>query len=335
MEVLSAIIHRVDKQSASTEVHLHLAEADLAIDETVTRVATEVRGLYKRGVVYGVFQPDEETYRFQPLLRECMDQDWADFLPFTQQAMRLLKARMEEKPASAGGYVMFIRYVEQDTDYIFVLMMNDKVGAAVTDRLTLKDSIHLDLGKLYVAARVNLSRWRLDQRENEPGQHKYVSFIRGRRIVSDYFTAFIGCSEITKPAKATGLVIDILHNYAREKNLSAEEKDRHRRIADDYLRACLEEEREASLEQLSVQLNEEAPEDFLEFATAEEYGMGAFFPVDRSTLARLRGVRYDSQQLKIRMSEAYVRGHVTVGDNGSITLNQAPEELMEEVLALL
>lgn len=335
MEVKGAIIHRIDKRSATTEANLHLAEAELVIDETVTRVAEELRGLYKSGVVYGIFQDNEEVYRFQPFLRSCMDQDWEDFLSFTHQSMHLLKARMEEKPASAGAYVMFIRYAEQDNSYLFILMLNDKVGASVADDLTLKKAIHLDLTKLYVAARINLSRWRAEQQEDEYGQHKYISFIRGRREVSDYFTAFIGCTEVTKPAKATNSVIDILFDYSREKEFTTAEKDRYRAVADDYLRGCLTEEREASLERLSMLLNEDAPEDFLEFATSEEYGMAAYFPVDRSRLARLQGVRYDSKALKIRMTDSYVRQHVTVDDNGNITLSQVPDELVGEIKALL
>ena len=334
MEVIAAVLHRIDKRAGDTIVHLDSATSELAVDDTVRRVATQVRGLYKRGVVYGAFEPDEENYRFQPYLRDYVACDEGSFFDFSVKSVERLRAEMVKTPASAGGYIMFVRYTEQGDDYLFVLMLNNKIGASVGDDLTLEKSIHLDLDKLYVAARINITRWEIDSASDEPGKHKYVSFIRGRREVSGYFTNFIGCTEVVRSVEATDLAIKIINDYSRDNSLSTEKKEQNRQIAHDYFKKCFEEKREASIERLSLLLDENEPDKFLEYASNEEYGISGYFEVDKSRLARLRGVIYNSTALKIRMTENFVRNHVDVDENGSITLKQIPDELLREVQAL-
>ncbi len=333
MEVQNAILHKVVKRANTTTSRLEEADDELEIDATLTNVSTQIRSLYKKGVVYGVFEEDENVYVFKSLLKQCIDNGWSNFIEFSKSSLAVLQARMNEKQASVGSYVMFIHYRENSADYLFVVMMNDEEGAYVTEQLTLKKSIHLELSKLHMAARINIDKWLSAGEDDETGM-KYVSFVRGRRDVSDYFISFVGCTSITRPKEATRQIINILDDFADENNLTPEQVTSNREIADDYLSRCLNEEKEASIETLSLLLDEDNPEAFSDFIDSEGYQMNAYFHVDRPALARLRGVKYESSKLNVRMSHDYVKTHVSLVNN-SITIKDAPEKLMEDIKRLL
>lgn len=235
--------------------------------------------------------------------------------------------------SSAGGYVLFIRYKEICHEYLFVLMLNDRLGASVTKKLLVEDSLHLDMSKLYVAGRINITHWK--DEIAKPVGHKYVSFIRGRRSISDYFIDFIGCTNITKPKEATNKIIDILNDYIRENEYEGDDKSRCHKIAGNYLKECVSENnREASLETLSLRLDEENPGQFFEFASNEKNQMDSLFKVDNPTLGRLFGVKFKQGGLAITMSEEYVKEHVTIKD-GIMTVKDVPQKLQDEISALI
>lgn len=332
MELLNAAIHQVIKQSGSTDVMSHEAQAELEPNAMLDRVVIEARQLYKGRAAYGVFQADRELYPFQTKLGECAANGWRDFLGFTVRSLDFLMDRMRQKSAAAGGYVLSIRYRETDEEFLFVLMLNDKVGVSVTDELRLKEAIHLDLNKLYVAARVNLTRWQ--EEKSKPVGHKYLSFIRGRREMSDYFIDFIGGDDVIQPKDATLKVISILHDYIQTKDYQNEKKDHCRSIAADYLNGCASTGRDASIEALSNLLNAEEPNDFFDFAAADQYEMSAFFPVDKRTVGRLTGVIFNGGGLSLRMSESYVKDHVRISGD-QVIISGAPADLQQEIKALL
>lgn len=71
----------------------------------------------------------------------------------------------------------------------------------------------IDLDKLHMAARVNLSDWRA----NDPLKTRYISFRVGKSSggVTDYFSDFIGCQEYTVAKEDTADLIDITIEFAK------------------------------------------------------------------------------------------------------------------------
>lgn len=332
MNVNFAVLHKVDKKSGKTDIKVTLAKKLLPVNDTVKRVVDDVRKLYTGSAVYGVFQDNENEYRFQKILNENNETNFQDFHAFSSDAMKILEHRMKLTSASAGGYVLFVLYEEAGVAFLFVLMLNDTVGAHVKGDLTLEDTMHLDMSKLYVAGRVNISKWQACMKEGDT-EKKYVSFIRRRRDIANYFVDFIGCTEVVQAKDSTIKFIGVFQSYIESIKLKSEEKEQKRSVVSMYLEECHKENKEASLEQISTLLDEENPESFTEYASNEKHEIGALFPVHKPSLVRLRGVVFKGDGLNIRMSQKYVRNHVHITDKG-IEIRNAPDELIKEIQSL-
>ena len=330
MNVENAVIHQINKKPGESPT-VSLAEKELVIDVTMSDVAGQVRDLYRGSGVYGIFREDADNYPFQTLLSQVEKHEWSGFFNFTKKATAILVKEMSSQAASAGGYILFMRYIESGSTYLFVIMLNDKIGASVTKNLELKKSIHLDLNKLYVAARINIDLWKEEGKDGTG--HNYASFIRGRRTLSTYFIDFIGCTEITKPAEITNLAIDILHDYITKNKFDKLKKDAYRERADSYLRECISASKEASVETLSLRLDEVNPTNFSDFASNDEYQMSNLFVVDKPSLRRLGGIKFTQAGLSISASTGYIRSHITT-NNGRVIIDKAPKELIQEIKAL-
>ncbi|HEX7046649.1 MAG TPA: nucleoid-associated protein [Gammaproteobacteria bacterium] len=331
MEVKAAVIHQIAKEAASTDIAVTLAPGLLPLNDTVARVGGEVRKIYGGSAVYGLFRENSDVYWFQKILEKCVQAEWQDFMGFSTKAMEHLEDRMRQKQASAGGYVLFLRYSEADQDFLFVLMLNDKVGASVTSDLKLKDTLHLDLSKLYVAARINVTKWL--QVKNDGEEHKYVSFVRGKREVSEYFVDFIGCTALTKPKESTEKIINIVNDFIRENGWKGEQKHKARETVAEYLLECAKNKKEASVAAIATRLFEDDPEIFQHFAAQETYAMNAYFHVEKASLSRLIGVNFQEGKFSIRMSAQYVRDNVALKD-GSLVIRNIPETLKNEIEAI-
>lgn len=334
MHVHHAVIHKIEKDAGQHNIVVTNANQLLAIDETVTRVTTELRDLYRHSNVYGVFQENPDEYRFQVILDNCEQGDYNQFLDFTVNAIEILQHRMALSAPSAGGYVFFAHYEESEEHFLFIVMLRDTVGAHVTSNLTLEDSLHLDLTDLFVAGRINITRWREVLDDDLDTQHKYVSFIRRKRELANYFIDFIGCTEIVRPKEATTKLIEVLDDYMQQNEFPAEKKESFRSRTREYLTSCVEHQNEASVEYLSRILDEDNPDSFNDHASQEQYNLSSLFRVDPGPLVRLLGVTFSSAELKLKMTTRFVRDHVST-DNRSVVITDAPKELLAEIQKLI
>ena len=108
-----------------------------------------------------------------------------DFTSFSREAVEHLTSLMEESNLSVGGHVLFAHYQQGMTDYLAIALLNQSDSVTVTDTLDVTPSRHLDLSKLHLAARINLSEW-----QNNKQSKQYISFIKGKngRKATDYFS---------------------------------------------------------------------------------------------------------------------------------------------------
>ena len=91
---------------------------------------------------------------------------------------------MAEMQMVETGFLVFCQYEFLATEYLMVALLNTKQHVHVDNQLELSISEHLDLAKMQLAARIDLTDWRV-----QPENNRYVSFIKGRmgRKVSDFF----------------------------------------------------------------------------------------------------------------------------------------------------
>lgn len=176
MNVVEAVVHRLEKQ-AGGEVSLFPRDTLLPNDARTANLASAVLDIYgkvtNRG--YGSFDADTTVYPFSALLHEYLNGERA-FLDLSTTTLNLLAAEMQDVNFATGGYALFIRFTNQNRDWLLVVMLKIKAGTSIDpDTLNLSESLTLDVDHLHEAARVDLSAWQADGgRANVAVREQYV-----------------------------------------------------------------------------------------------------------------------------------------------------------------
>ncbi|MDR9764141.1 nucleoid-associated protein [Rhizobium redzepovicii] len=114
-----------------------------------------------------------------------IDGDFSDFNKLTADMMLTLKKEASQKNAR-GGHVFFSHFHRDGKDYLLVAIINDTLGAALTDDLDVTDVKHLDMDGFRFAGRINMTGW-------SEGEDRYISFLMGKGDIAEYFKEFLGC----------------------------------------------------------------------------------------------------------------------------------------------
>ncbi len=114
------------------------------------------------------------------------------FLQLAEQATSQLVVQLVQHQIQETGYFMLCHYRYLATEYVLVTLLGSKDYFSVTPDLLLSTDQHLDIARMQLAARIDLTEY-----QTSPEQNKYISFIRGRagRKVADFFLDFLGCAE--------------------------------------------------------------------------------------------------------------------------------------------
>ena len=326
MPILNSIVHRLEKERNTKSV-LKLRDTILDVNEPVENLLSEIKKVYnnKTGKSYGIFESDITIYPFSNYLKNHIDKK-LEFIDFTKKAMSLFKSKIDVANLATGGYVLFIHY----DNYLMIVMLNDKSGVTIDDKtLEVLDASHLELDKLHLAARIDLYSW------NKKDSQKYLSFVKGRSSndsVSLYFRGFLGCTDYTDPKAQTQLLLKVVDDFCSNKQYNNDERQNYRQRVFDYCDDKRKNREPVYLEDLSHNLNEENPGEFLQYANSEENGLNSGFEPHRDTLQRLR--RYVGQDNKLTIKfEAELLGNRIIydPDNKSLLINKLPVSLENQL----
>lgn len=195
MPVRNCIIHFIDKQPYDGSARVHFHDAALPASNVVNQMLLDLQATYyaTKETKWGFFEPQSEIHPFSRWLQEYLDDD-IDFAGFSQASVEHLSKLLPRHRATSGGHVYFAHSVEAMTDYLFIAVLRQSEGVAMTSELGLLPVRHLNLNRLTMAARINLTQWQ----ENH-GSKLYLSYLGGQ-IGSECFRDFLGCRENIKSA---------------------------------------------------------------------------------------------------------------------------------------
>jgi nucleoid-associated protein len=285
MNVVEAVVHRLEKQ-AGGEVSLFPRDTLLPIDEKTANLANAVLDIYgkvtNRG--YGSFDTDTTVYPFSELLQEYVNGE-RGFLDLSTTTLNLLAAEMQDVNFATGGYALFIRFTNQNRDWLLVVMLKIKAGTSIDpDTLNLSESLTLDVDHLHEAARVNLSAWL----ENES---PYLTFVKrrvGSNDVTRYFRQALGCTDYTDSKANTKALLEAVEKYATaqgwDTELTQQSKTKVYEYCDEKSKANLS----ASLSAISMFLNEQEPASFTDFIEQQQIKINDEFSPHPATYKRFR-----------------------------------------------
>lgn len=264
------------------QVQLATREQELSANPAVNQLMAELHHIYntKAGKVFGYF--NEEDAGFRDLVRRMQDQSLT-FAGFSHQAAERLLAELNRLEMSEQGVLLFVRYQWLGADYLLIALLDNKDSVTVTEKLEVSQASYLDLGKMQLAARLDLT-----ELQTRPDSRRYFSFIKGRagRKVSDFFLNFLSCIEGMDPKAQSQGLLKAVDEYCDARQLSGEEKLASKAQVHKYCREQLNQGEELELRELSAELGTDDDLDFYQFVS-EEYQLEDKFPVERSALKGL------------------------------------------------
>lgn len=191
------------------------------------------------------------------------------FVPFTKTAGDLLLKSLVDTGQVETGFVLFVHYEYLATQYLLVTLLNTKAHVEINQQLELNSREHLDLAKMQLAVRIDLTQYRIQSE-----QQRYVSFIKGRmgRKVSDFFMQFVGCEEKVDVKQQNKQLISSVETYLAGEGLDAEEKTAHRTEVSNYFKQQIDSGDSIRISELAEKLprDEDNQRDFAQFTQGLE-----------------------------------------------------------------
>ncbi|MCT3788014.1 nucleoid-associated protein [Elizabethkingia anophelis] len=334
INLTNIIIHKINKSAGDKKSVLKLAQKEIKIGKPEVKFIADVRESFnKRSVpTHGVFEDTFDYNGFQKAIREYKDKK-IDFMKFSTESMEHYKRVIETSAPATGGFLIFADFKITDNNderYILVLSIDNKQGYNLSEvALAIKEIQNLELNKMDLASIINLSRWDLANKNSDI--KTYLTFIRGKKKISDYFQNFIGCADKTTATESSTLLLNTINSYIEEKEIGEKDAKELRSKILDYCQDCNKKKKEILLPQISFLFDEENPDDFLAYATDEKFGNNEIVKYDSKTLRTLKFVDYQSEDFTLRFNKRLIGTTIKINkDRTSITISNLPEELKSQ-----
>ncbi|MCK9986681.1 MAG: nucleoid-associated protein [Azoarcus sp.] len=306
-------LHRAGESPASAE----LRDGACRVDDAAVRLVERLCGHYadRSSKGYGRFAEEEgeEGSPLPRLVREHVVDKRLDFAALSQRMMDALRLCADEEGAEVSGYVVIARILEGATDCLWIAVVGEAVGSAVTGALDIVDCLHLDFAALPAAGRIDLTGW-------QRGDERYVSFLKGRSDVAPWFKRFLGCGDVVIALKETKKLVQRLSDFAETQRLEAPARDAMLERAHGYLDELGEAGSPLALDEIARKVWPEQPERLdAALASGEAPLAGGFVP-DRRAIRPLVRFRAAGEQWKLEFDRASLHSGAVHYDRASDTL---------------
>lgn len=330
MPVRHMTLHLIDKKPDGTPAILHIRDTELPESQTTENLMRDLNESYnaKAGKSWGFFHAESGAFPFSGWLAKYMA-GTEDFTSFSREAVEHLTSLMEESNLSVGGHVLFAHYQQGMTDYLAIALLNQSDSVTVTDTLDVTPSRHLDLSKIHLAARINLSEW-----QNNKQSKQYISFIKGKngRKATDYFRDFIGCLEGVDGPSETRMLLKAFSDFVESEDLPEESARERTKTLIDYATIQTKIGEPMVLEELSTYLDEENPRAFFDHIRNKDYGLSTEIPADKRTINQFRRFTGRAEGLSISFESHLLGSKVEFDEEGgTLTLRGLPTQLVDQL----
>lgn len=327
---LNLIIHKLCKETHGT-ASIELRQDEMPISPITQRLVDQLCELYaaKPGKGYGKFEEDEESFPLPRLLRQHVLEKTLDFGDLTRQMMQHLLARVQEESLACGGHVLFARVRNSAaSDFLLVAIITEAHGTALNANLEIVESPYLDFANLRVAGKIDLAAWQSDS-------GRYISFLKGRTEVAQYFKLFLACNDVVAALKETQKLIKGIEQFAEAQKLEPEARNQLFEEAHRYLDDLGENDLPWSVDTVVDQLCPDAPEALRATLKNEELGLSEGCIPDRRAIRPLLRFKASAPNWKLEFNRNSLRsGDVIYNrNNDTIVLYNIPDELKRELQA--
>jgi nucleoid-associated protein len=277
---------------------------------------------------FGYFSPSEGSQALAEQLAQHR-QGELEFIPFTIAAGDRLIEQLVKFDLIEQGILMFALYEFVGSDYLQIMVLENKQSPSVNDALEVTASHYLETSSIQLAARIELT-----EMERNPESHRYVSYIKGRagRKISDFFVEFLGCVDGLDVKQQNAVLMSAVDEYCQVNQLDVGEKVEYRKQVKSYCDQQLKEGEEIQVKALSDALpTADGDGDFYQFA-AQSYPLEEQFPVDRSALKKLTKYFGQGKGVTVSFDQQLLGERVFYDANtDTLTIQGIPPNLKEQL----
>lgn len=282
LHLSNVILHQLSKNEQD-ELVVKYRSQSLDNDTSAESLVAELHRVFnsKASKGFGSFKSDSD---FQTWLQE-LRQGVRDFYDFSQISAQRLKDELTKYPFADEGILVMAEYQSLATDYLFIGLLPLNQSLKVTEGLDISATDYLDINKMDIAARLDLSSFETDKSSN-----RYLTYIKGRvgRKVSDFFLDFLQ-ADVGLDAKVQNQVLmQAVQDFCTDSKLEKDEAIGYKKQVYAYCNEQIKAGEEVQIRELSGELP--ASQDgtgFLEYTQAHGYELEESFPGDRSTVRKL------------------------------------------------
>lgn len=278
MPLAHAIVHGISRAGINAPVKLQLAAQPLPLSGYLEELVKDLKHSYaaKGSKQYGQFTADLGRAQLAGWLRDFSEERMG-FESFTHKCSEHFRSLLENIELELDGQLLFALEKLADADVLYLFVLQQSEGIYIDGDLTLQTNLTLDVTGIVLGAKVNLTDWL-------SGEGTYLSVLRsrGEKDLTDLFQALLGFAEPRDIAAETTEFLDIVRDYTA--NLPEEKAQECRTKVVDY---CLTQDKLGEpvlLEELSQQINDSEPQEFVRFVADKQEVKRAELIPDRKQL---------------------------------------------------
>lgn len=331
MAIKNIIVHLLNKKPDSGESLLLLSDEALAAAHSLDSFLDDLNKIYnsKSNKIFGAFQKDLETQSLQQCLSDYIEQTTA-FVEMSQQAMALLKQTIDKANKATGGYVVFVHYALFGSEFMMIAILNNTDGISVSQSLEISSIDYLDLSRLHLAARIDLTQW-----QQEPDSERYISMVRAKEShkLSEYFRHFIGSDESIDSGSETAALFSAVNQYCNDEISEDNEKALIKKKAAKF---CIEQAdtgQNMNLKDFSSYVNDTAVDDFLNYVKNEQFELSSEIAPNKFVARRFNKLSGRNARLSISFNEDMLGNDVIYNaEKGTLTFSELPDSLISQLI---
>ncbi|KOO02686.1 nucleoid-associated protein YejK [Vibrio nereis] len=282
IQLSNVILHQLQKND-SDELIVNFRQESLANDGSTENLVAELHRVFnfKAGKGFGSFKSDSE---FQHWLQELRKGE-KNFYDFSQTSATRLKEELSKYPFADEGILVFAEYQSLATDYLFVAIIPSNQSLKVTEGLDISATDYLDISKMDIAARIDLTSYETDKDSN-----RYLAYIKGRvgRKVADFFLDFLQAEVGLDTKQQNQVLMQAVEDFCADSKLEKDEAISYKKQVAEYCSEQIKSGDEVYVKELSGELP--ASQDgtsFLDYTQEQGYELEESFPGDRTAVRKL------------------------------------------------
>jgi len=326
-QIFHVAVHELERRGG--KLHVKLGKDELEVTKTKERVIAQLFDLYKRRATksYGKFSTGPDAVPTQQSLRAYLAKRGEGFPDLIAGLMTTLQVEAAKLNAASEGFVFFAHLDRDDRQFLLVAIVSNKLGASLTRDFDVADAEHLDIDGFRFAGRIDLTEWAANG-------DRYISFLKGKGEVSNYFKTFLGADTTSQDREDTRQLAEALKAFADAKDLGGKARDTFLSRAKAFCDQVALAKQPLSFEALSNAVFPDEPEPLKDFLVDPDRKLNEGFVPHRGALGTLTKLERKTKFWTVAFErEAIHEGKVAYDpDQNILILKDLPDDFAAEVL---